>query len=667
MRYLKLVLLFLILNLPFYLHAQKSLVVKRQKKPMIMAKFSPTGNYFAGVGSDKTIKIWSVLDGSLVKSFFDNQDGEISIDFSPDGEHFVTGGWDGDVKIWNFASGKVEQRLKGHTKSLRTAIYHPNGKLIASAGWDNDIIIWYAPTGLLYKKLIGHDQCVRSLAFSPNGRYLASGGYDLTLRIWDLLTGKQIHEIKAHKMPVESVDFSPDGKYVVTGSTDNTIKVWNAETGILSKSLKGHNSSVYWVSYSPDGKFLASAGNDNRVIIWNMETKAEEMIIADHSLSVKSVHFNPNAKSIVTASFDKSVMVFDVSKLNAKIGNFPQVVLPQEKGEGKELIAFQDFKEVVYERDYNLKAIIMEEGFDKYRLFVNGAEHTEYDGNNKFTIKPEKYTGEKTELYYKIYLHEGINEIQLSMEKDGGKFFHFSKAIKVNYTDLDQQMKKTRLFAYVVNPPQYLDKRLNKDYIQAQTEALLNTYSLQKGMLYNEIIVSNLNTSETTSKSAIEAEMANVNKQMTENDEIVLLLSGQIVKSEDYFLLPSDFEGKDFSNAVNIKTLVKYFMTKSNQITMLMDISNKHNNKDLAETDPLDIEEYFKRLFDESGNDFAFIIYNGKEKGEFYNIVNKVIKDKNDSDFNGSLDFKELIAALNENILFEYKQLKPLFLFEQKN
>jgi len=646
----------LITIFPVNSDSQKVLLNTKQKQQLICARFSPTGNYFASVGSDKTVKIWSTADGSQIKSFFDNQEGEISVDFSPDGEHFVTGGWDNDVKIWNFNTGVVEKRFKGHTKSLRTAVYHPNGQLIASAGWDNEIIIWYAETGVIYRKLTGHTQCIRSLAFSPDGRYLASGGYDLMVKVYDIITGELVHDIKAHKMPVESLDYSPDGKYIATGSTDNTIKIWNAQTGILSKSLKGHNSSVYWVSYSPDGKYLASCANDYTIAIWDVETKDQKMMFKEHELAVKSVEFSPTGETLLSASFDKSIKLFDVSSLKSTVGNFPMIVLPQETGKDKELLTFESIKSKMYERELTIKATLNDDSFNKFRLFVNKTEYMQYDGYNKYLIKSEvQVKGDKTELYYKIYLQEGDNEIQVCLEKEGGKFYHFSKPIVINYTDLSKQAKMSKMYAFMFNPSSYIDKKINKDYVPGDATGVKEKLLVQKGVLYNDVLFTELKDPPTPIMDNINTEMAAHQVKATTNDDIYLFLSGIITKCDDYYLMPSDVDRTNVKGtAIKLKDLIKFFAMKGKNINVFIDLSNKTEIKGCEDINPLEIEALVRDELKGTTENFAFLMYNGNDKGQLYSLLEKIIKEKTDTDQNGFIDFKELIASLNENIIFDY-------------
>jgi WD40 repeat protein len=55
----------------------------------------------AGVGEwDKTIKLWRVSDGSLVRTLTGHTDSVWSVSFSPDGRLLASGSRDNTIKLW---------------------------------------------------------------------------------------------------------------------------------------------------------------------------------------------------------------------------------------------------------------------------------------------------------------------------------------------------------------------------------------------------------------------------------------------------------------------------------------------------------------------------------------------------------------------------------------
>src|SRR5262249_2580086 len=147
---------------------------------------------------DMTIRLWSVPDRELLRTF----DGHLcriwSIDFSADGCYLASGGTDRSVRIWEIASGRCVNSL------------------------------W-------------HDGWVRCIRFRPDGSLLASASDDLTVRIWDWRhTTNPLHTFSRHTNSVWSLTFAPDGQTLMSGSEDATMRQWDLQSGACVRVLQGH-------------------------------------------------------------------------------------------------------------------------------------------------------------------------------------------------------------------------------------------------------------------------------------------------------------------------------------------------------------------------------------------------------------------------------------------
>ena len=248
-------------------NSQMSTVFEHRNTVWSLA-FSPDSQYLASSSGDKTIKLWEIKNGELLRAFpLAHSDTIWSIAISSDGQTLVSGSGDKTVKIWNLNTGELLRTLVGHTDIVRSVAISPDGQTVASGATDNTVRIWNLKTGQLLHTLKGHTGRIISIAISSDGKTVASGGNDNTIKLWNLQTGALLHTLSGHEDHVNSIAFRADGKLLVSGAEDHLIKLWNPQTGELLHTISRHNEDVYAVAISPDGKMLASGDKDGEIKI----------------------------------------------------------------------------------------------------------------------------------------------------------------------------------------------------------------------------------------------------------------------------------------------------------------------------------------------------------------------------------------------------------------
>jgi WD40 repeat protein len=273
---------------------------------------SPDGEILVSGCTDKTINIWHLQTGNLVRTLKGDLGAVSSVAISPDGNFLAMGISEhpqGNVKVWHLKTGKLIHNLSGHQKPVNLVTISFDGRILASGS--HKIKIWNLQKGDRVCTL-WHSSPVYAAAISPDGKILASGSSDNKIRLWNPHNGDPVRTLMGHTGEVISLVMSLNGEILFSGSADTTIKVWHLRTGKLLNTFTGHTNSVKSLAVSPDGQTIWSSSADQTIKQWSVSTGQLLQTLTGHTSVVNSIVVSNDGRMLVSGSDDKTIKVWQL-------------------------------------------------------------------------------------------------------------------------------------------------------------------------------------------------------------------------------------------------------------------------------------------------------------------------------------------------------------------
>ncbi len=201
--------------------------------------FSPDGMYLAaGVAEVEggMVYLWNVDEGVLVRRTWAHPYSVPGLAFSPNGQYLATGAVDRSVKVWQVSNGQLIRTLPQAGQG--TSVQFSAGNVwLASAMCaqstsdfrcvEGEVWIWGVEDWSLQQKLAGPVNWVEVIAFSQDASVIAGGGRDFGIYLWDRSNATLERSIPAHQGAVTALAISPDDRFIASGSTDGSVVLWS--------------------------------------------------------------------------------------------------------------------------------------------------------------------------------------------------------------------------------------------------------------------------------------------------------------------------------------------------------------------------------------------------------------------------------------------------------
>ena len=272
--------------------------------------FAPDGVHLAATCRDQTVRILDVSRDQEARSLPEAH-GANDVAFGPDGSFLAAALQDGTVTIRDLSTGQVVRTLKGHASDVASVAIGPGGRRAVTSGPDRTVRVWDVATGKEVHILRGHADTIYSVALSPDGRTIASAGGDRTVKLWDAEAGRLIRTLEGHVFQVLAVDFTRDGKTVISGDADGFLMTWDVDTGRRLRTTRSHPNGITSIAMSPDGGRLITGGYDDVIRIHDLATLREVRALVGHGGNLHGLAYSPDGRRIVSSGADQTVRIWD--------------------------------------------------------------------------------------------------------------------------------------------------------------------------------------------------------------------------------------------------------------------------------------------------------------------------------------------------------------------
>ena len=336
--------------------------------------FSADGKYALSGSEDKSIKLWELTDGKLLKSWEPYRD-EVGmaliygVGFAKDNKYILCGaGVIGNplqsLELGRQDTGNLRVFLDpavvpvGAQPSVRAMCMNADGSEALTLTSENELKLWNVRNGKLSKVFAKHPVKITALCLSPDDRWAFTGHDDGSVQRWDMRKGQpenlfpNVNAGEVHTISVspdglvlsgsleelklwqivdntaaadvftfpgsyapfsgQTAVFSPDGKQIAYGKKDNSIVLWDVAARVATDTLTGHRRQVSALRYAPDGNRLISGSFDKSLIMWDVETGEQVLALNGYSKIIKQAFFTSNKKyAVVVPEFSQRIVVWD--------------------------------------------------------------------------------------------------------------------------------------------------------------------------------------------------------------------------------------------------------------------------------------------------------------------------------------------------------------------
>jgi WD40 repeat protein len=284
---------------------------KQHSLSIYACSWSPDNSKIVTCSSDKTLKIWNA-DGSFVKDL--TLVGNTTVDDQQLGvlwlnaDTIISVVLDGRLIFWNPAQDHPVRIQHGHNRPPEALAFY-NGKIVGGGG-NGEIILWN-PENSETEQFTGTQHVNKITGVGVVGDNLYSVSFDDTAKFSDLKTKEYGTTIS---LGSPGTGLAVHKEFAIITSTKTVYRV---ENGSIKVKKSIDNATFSSCGISPDGKLVAVGTDEKKIYLMNPQT-LDVLHTFDVRGQVTSLNFDPTGKMLLSTDSDREVFIFDVEKKEVK-------------------------------------------------------------------------------------------------------------------------------------------------------------------------------------------------------------------------------------------------------------------------------------------------------------------------------------------------------------
>ena len=267
--------------------------------------YSRDGQYCLTGSADRTIKLWNPRKDTFIKTYAEHGKDVLGIALPlNDNSRFASCGMDRSVLVWDVSTGRVVRRFNDHSQRVNAIDFNADASVVASVSYDATMRLWdcRSQSRRPIQVVAAGKDSVESIQI--NGHEILTGCTDGFIRIFDVRMGCVTQD--SIGSPVTCTRFSNDKNCVLAVSLDNSIRLVDKESGELLNSYSGHSNAHYRVmaTMSYTDAHVIGGSEDGSVFMWDLVDASISSQFKAHSKSVTCIAYHPKSHEIITVSLD---------------------------------------------------------------------------------------------------------------------------------------------------------------------------------------------------------------------------------------------------------------------------------------------------------------------------------------------------------------------------